>query len=1003
LLIGVVVCATLSRSGLALDPKRAISQYVHQSWGAEQGFVGGNIYAISKSSDGYLWIGTDRGLLRFDGTNFELIRQPIKTLPSIGRVRSLLNDAQGTLWILLEGGHLLFYRNGQFGDALISSNLPESTTTAMSLDQHGNLLLSGLGNETQRMSNGTFETIGNSESIPGTVVSIAESLDGRVWMGTRDEGLYALTGGRATRVPHEFGDNKINSLSPDVNGGLWVGTDEGLYFLTVPGKPIDPLPRWTHEHQIMTLFRDRDGCVWAGTNDGLIRIRPSGQVDFRRSPDGSAINAVLEDGEGSLWFGGPGGLERLKEGVFATYSAAEGFPSVPMGPVFVADDGGLWFAPLAGGLYWFDGDRVRQVREDGLDRDVVYSIDGSGSDVWVGRQTGGLTRIRHAGEKLQAKNFTKYDGLAPSSVYAVRTGPGRTLWAGTVSGGISLFDGSVFKTYTTENGLSSSTINSIAVTPDGGVWVATSDGVDAFKEGRWTEMARGDPRLFDVRLCFADSKGVIWLASSDTLSYLSGGRITSLQHLPEIMREQILGIAEDRLGFFWISTADRVLRLHRDALIKDAVDAASVQSYGVSDGIFGIEPLRRERSLVSDGAGRIWISLTHGIAAAEPELTDRDAAPVQVRLDSIDANGKLSPATALSRFPAGTRSVTFHYAIDSLLAPERVRFRSRLEGADTDWTGAVASRQALYSNLGPGSFRLHVIASRDGALWNSPETVYSFSIEPAFWQTWWFRAACVLAVVMCVILAIRWRTVRLAHQLNARFQERLSERTRIAQELHDTLLQSFQGLILRFQTVDTLLPERPVEAKNAIQGALIRADSAMAESRDAIQGIRGLQFRTSDLAKTINGVMAELAGEYPREGDRQADYSVVVEGTSKELNPWVRDEVLRIAQESARNAFRHSHGSRFEAELVFGESNFRMRFRDDGLGINHEVLRKGGRPGHWGLVGMQERAAQIGARLEVWSKPGAGTELELSIPGHIAYGMEGKGDTGDRTESRKRA
>jgi signal transduction histidine kinase len=245
--------------------------------------------------------------------------------------------------------------------------------------------------------------------------------------------------------------------------------------------------------------------------------------------------------------------------------------------------------------------------------------------------------------------------------------------------------------------------------------------------------------------------------------------------------------------------------------------------------------------------------------------------------------------------------------------------------------------------------------------------------------------------------------VRLAHQLNARFQERLSERTRIAQELHDTLLQSFQGLILRFQTVDTLLPERPVEAKNALQGALIRADSAMAESRDAIQGIRGLQFRTSDLAKTINGVMAELAGEYPREGDRQADYSVVVEGTSKELNPWVRDEVLRIAQESARNAFRHSHGSRFEAELVFGESNFRMRFRDDGLGINHEVLRKGGRPGHWGLVGMQERAAQIGARLEVWSKPGAGTELELSIPGHIAYGMEEKGDTGDRTESRKRA
>jgi signal transduction histidine kinase/ligand-binding sensor domain-containing protein len=999
----VLIWIALSHSVFALDPKRAISQFVHQSWGPEQGLLGGDIYAIGKSPDGYLWLGTDRGLVRFDGTTFDLIRQPIKDLPPLGRVRRLLTDGQGTLWILLEGGHLLFYRNGQFGDALTSSNLPDSTITAMSFDGHGNLLLSGLGNATQRLHNGRFETIGNSEAVPGTVVSIAETLDGRVWLGTRDEGLFALTDGRAKRVPHEFGDNKVNSLIPDVNGGLWIGTDQGLYFLTVPGKPTDPLPQWTHQHQILEFFRDIDGCVWAGTNDGLMRIRPSGQVDFRGSMGGGAVNAVLEDGEGGLWFGGSGGLERLKAGAFATYSAAEGFPAAPMGPIFVDDDSVLWFAPQTGGLYWFAADKLHSVRQDGLDHDVVYSLDGFGSEVWAGRQSGGLTRIRRAGDELQLKTFRSTEGLAPSSVYAVLAEPSGTVWAGTLSGGVSVFDGKTFHTYNNQNGLGSNTINSITMGPERAIWLATPNGVEEFRKGRWIEILQGDPRLFDVRLCFSDSKGVVWLASTDTLSYLSNGQLTTLQHLPELMREQILGIAEDKLGFFWISTADHVLRVQREALLKDSVGESDLQSYGASDGVFGIEALPRQRSLVADRAGRIWVSLSHGIASADPRITDRDADPVRVRIDTISANGKNSPADLEGRLPAGTQSITFHYSIDSLLDPERARFRYRLEGAEPDWTAAVASRQALYTNLGPGRFRLHVIASRDGVLWNSPETVYALSIDPAFWQTWWFRVACLVAVAVGIAFAVRSRSARLARELTARFQERLSERTRLAQELHDTLLQSFQGLILRFQAVDTLLPGRAAEAKNLLQGALERADTALTESRDAIQGIRGFQSNDSDLASSINGLMAELADEYRDEGRQGLIYSVVVEGTSRELSKWVRSEVLRIAQESARNAFQHSHGSRFEIEIAFKDSHFRIRFRDDGVGIDPEVLRKGEKAGHWGLVGMQERASQIGGQLEVWSRPGAGTEIDLTVPGHIAYDTHTRSAQDSGKEARKRA
>jgi signal transduction histidine kinase len=329
--------------------------------------------------------------------------------------------------------------------------------------------------------------------------------------------------------------------------------------------------------------------------------------------------------------------------------------------------------------------------------------------------------------------------------------------------------------------------------------------------------------------------------------------------------------------------------------------------------------------------------------------------------------------------------MTFHYSIDSLFAPERVRFRYRLEGAEADWNDAVAWRQAPYNNLGPRKYRFHVIASRDGSLWNSPETVYSFSIDPAYWQTWWFQAATALAIILSILLIMRLRSIRLVRQLNARFQERLSERIRIAQELHDTLLQSFQGLMLRFQTVANLLPGRPADARTVLEEALDRADRAIAESRSAIQNIRTSPSRSASLAESINSMMAELAEEYRREGRQEPSFSVVIEGTPKRLQPWVNTEVLRIAQECARNAFHHSSASRIEAELKFENSHLGIRFRDDGVGIDPEVLKKGSRFGHWGMVGMRERASQIGAKLEVWSKPGAGTELDLSVPGRIAY------------------
>ena len=688
----------------------------------------------------------------------------------------------------------------------------------------------------------------------------------------------------------------------------------------------------------------------------------------------------------NLWFGGPGGLERLQDGMFSTYSSAEGFPAEPMGPIFGDEDGGVWFAPLSGGLYWYRSGRLRQVRQDGLAREVIYSIDGGGGDMWVGRQRGGLTRIRRVGENLVTHTFTEKDGLAQNSVYAVHRSPDGTVWAGTVSGGISVFDGSEFKTFNNQNGLSSNAVNSITEGRDGSVWVATPGGLDEFRQTHWIHWTtqNGLPSP-EAKLCFADSHGVIWIATSQGLSYLSGGRIVTLRNLPDVMREQILGITEDHLGFLWFSTSDHILRTNRGALMADSLHTGDLQSYGTSDGLAGIEPLRRDRSMLTDSSGRIWISLNRGIASGEPMLSDRDSVPIQVRMDSISANGKDVRLDEPAEIRAGTRSMTFHFISDSLFAPDRVRFRYRLEDAEPDWTETVGARQVLYNNLTPGNYRFHVIASRDGALWNSPETVYSFSIDRIYWQTWWFRTVCAFAILLSILLIMRLRTDRLARQLNARFQERLSERTRIAQELHDTLLQSFQGLMLRFQTADNLLPARPEKAKAVLEDALDHADTALAESRNAIQDIRSSPSESANIAQAINKMMTEFAEQDTQPTNHPPDHAVVIEGAPKHLNPWVNAEILRIAQESLRNAFQHAKASRIEVEITFGESRLGIRFRDDGVGIDPEVLKKGGRLGHWGLTGLKERASLIGAKLDVWSKPGAGTELDLSIPGHIAY------------------
>jgi signal transduction histidine kinase len=373
----------------------------------------------------------------------------------------------------------------------------------------------------------------------------------------------------------------------------------------------------------------------------------------------------------------------------------------------------------------------------------------------------------------------------------------------------------------------------------------------------------------------------------------------------------------------------------------------------------------------------------------DPRHLPDNKLPPPVHIEKIVADHKtywqnLPGATVSSpRLPPRSRDLRIAYTALSLVAPEKVHFRYKLEGQDSDWREVVNDREVQYSNLPPRSYRFRVIASNNSGIWNQQGDVLEFSIAPAYYQTNWFRAACAL-----FLLAIAWaiyqiRVRQLRHDFALAIDARVGERVRIARELHDTLLQSFQGLLPRFQAASQLLPERPLEAKEDLDTGIRQAAEAITEGRDAVQGLRLSTVQTNDLAKAINTLGEELAADPVN--DCCPAFRVTVEGDSRELHPILRDEIYRIAGESLRNAFRHAKAEQIEVEIRYDHEQFRLRVRDDGKGI-HPVILSGIAPeGHFGLVGMQERAELIGGTLTVWSEAGDGTEVELRIPAGTAY------------------
>jgi len=1003
-LLAVLMAACFLPRSAALDPNRSITQYIQNRWGAEQGFPGGTVNAFAATSDGYLWVGAAKGLVRFDGVSFRLFNHANTPSFPDSPVLGLAADAEGSLWVRLQTPDLVRFRGGIFQE-VFPGEAPETGVTAMGQGTGGDILLAR-PRRLLRYSNGKLVQIASGIGFQARpLISIAETSDGTVWIGSRDEGLFSLHAGEIS-APRGLPDRKINCLLPGTGPELWIGTDDGLVHWNGGEMSQRGLPPSLLHVEVLALTRDHDSNIWVGTANGLVRIGARGIFStdltvyraatvrerlpgtvFKQPPgDPRPVRALFEDREGNLWVGRTRGIERYRDSLFLNYASGTEQRSPETGPVYTDAAGRTWYGLSNGGLFWLSASARGNITAAGLSKDVVYSITGGPGELWIGRQRGGLTELREQGDSFVSRTYTAQDGLALGSIYAVHRTRDGTVWAGTLNGGVSRLRNGRLTTYTTADGLLSNSISAIEEGADGTVWFATPNGLQWFAHERWGVYSSQDGIPPGRVNCLAeDSHGVLWVGTDAGLAFIRGGRLDTPHDPPEVLLEEVLGVADDGRGDLWIATSSHVVRAPRANLLAEVSGPGAVREFGPADGIPSTEGVRRQRSVVKDNLGRIWFSLHGGISVVDPARVTAGSAPAIVHIETVAADGRRLNTGAQLRIPSARQRITLGYIGLSLSVPDRVRYRYRLDGFDRDWSEPQATREAVYTNLKPGSYKFHVIASNSEGVWNGSEQTVAFEIVPQMWETWWFRSAMVIGCALGIVFLYRRRLRRLSARLNLGFEERLAERTRIAQELHDTLLQGFLSASMQVHVAADRLPEDS-SVKPMLTRALDLMRQMIDEGRNAVQGLRS-SHTPLDIEQAFSRIQQELPLQ--EQAGKHIDFRLIVEGVRRPLHPALRDEVYRIGREALINAFRHAKAKKIEMELKYSSNRLRILVRDDGCGIDPEILRAG-RHGHWGLSGMRERADRIGARLHLMSSASAGTEIELSVPGNVAFQSRSK-------------
>jgi signal transduction histidine kinase/ligand-binding sensor domain-containing protein len=978
------------RSAPALDSTRRISQYGHTAWRLQDGFLNGTPNAIAQTKDGYLWIGTDAGLLRFDGVRFVTWSAPPEglQLPS-GAIQSLLATKDGSLWIAGHG--LSLWKDGNLTNYPIAGRL-----NAIVEDPAGGLWIARSRVAADKTGPachflaGKFNCFGNADglSLLGANAAVVGQ-GGELWVG----GSAGLARGRAgsfsTLAPNRLKShealNGINALAPGSKGTLFVGishSGQGLGLQLLMNGALTPVlaPHFDGATlEVSTLLADGDGTLWVGTDtQGIFRIGKNG-ADQYRSTDGlssDAVTAFLRDYEGNLWVLTTRGVDCFRDLKVTTFSARQGLSSDYAGSILAAQDGTIWVGNHDA-LDSLHDNEVHSIRQrDGLPGKRVTAIlqDHLGR-LWVGVDNtlsiyvhGRFHRIRMANGK----------DIGPINSLAEETNG--DIWAHPIPSSTRLVHvhGAVASDVLLPG---ASRIVSIAGGLDDGVWVGRADGSFGRYRNSQLQMVKDDTKISNISMMQAMPDGALWRSASGRLLVWRHGTSQQLTVKNGLPCELMNSFAFDLTGTLWIY-ADCGLIEIQDAELKRwlAYPQAKLETrlFDVFDGVEAAAPSFNPKASRSTD-GRLWFVNDSVVQMIDPSRIPVNVLAPPVHIEEVVADQKSWLPRDGLRLPALTRNLEIDYTALSLLVPRKVRFRYKLTGRDPSWQEPGLRRQAFYNDLAPGRYRFQVIACNNDGVWNEKGATLDFFIEPAFYQTIWFKALLWVAGLGFLLFFFRLRLSYVTEQMQARLEERLSERERIARELHDTLLQGFQGLMLRFQTA---IDERDqVQSHRMMELAMDRADEVLIEGRQRVHALRADSIVVKELSAALAAYGEELATQY------SIPFRMTLVGTPAVLDPLVRDECYRIGREALLNAFQHSGASQVEAEVSYDRAVVHLRVRDNGRGMELNILTEG-RPGHWGIFGMRERASEIGAELNIWSKPSAGTEIDLSVPGHKIYRNE---------------
>jgi ligand-binding sensor domain-containing protein/signal transduction histidine kinase len=979
-------------SALALDPGKKITQFGHEVWQQEQGLPQNTILAIAQTPDGYLWFGTDEGLVRFDGLDFTIFNK-LNTREFLGdNIHALLVDRQGALWIGMAGGVLYRRVKDRFEVFTAKEGLAGATVNCMAEDRDGSLWI-GTNGGLSHFVNGAFHTYGTKDGLSNArIMSLLQDHTGRLWVGTA-RGLNIFEAGRfQPGAGAELADDLVAALCEDAQGSLWIGTTVGGLWQLKDGnlRRIGPKPG-PQPLGFRALALDRQGNLWiASRSSGLLRYRDGQFETYSRAQglSGETVLSLFEDREGSLWIGMFGtGLNRLRDKAFVSYSEAEGLPPGLSTAVMEGRDGSMWVGSAGtGGLSRMTDGKVTHLgHKDGLSSNVIYSLtEGQDGSVWVGTGSG-LDRLK-AGK---VQSYSKKQGLLGEAVACLVSGKDGALWIGTLQGGLNLLKDGRISSFSRDQGLPNDSVLCLLESRDGGLWIGTSGGLARLQNGRITTPVTNQDLSGSAVYCLLEEgDGTLWIGTEGAgLRRLKNGKLASVTTKEGLFHDKLFALLDDGLGHFWMTCNKGVFRVDKkelDDVADRTLPALHCVSYGVPDGMRSAECLGGiQPSGWRSRDGRLWFPTTRGLAVVNPANLVQNLLPPPTHIERVlitreksghpmTEQAKVEGSTGLINVSAGATGVEIHYTALSFLVPERVRFEYRLEGFDPDWVQAGARRTAYYTNLPPGTFRFHVRACNNDGVWNLDGASAPFKVHPRYYQTYWFYGLCgLLAISLGALIQRHFEQVRI-HQLELKNRV-LDERNRLGRDVHDQLSQTMTGLLLQLEAGGHALRLGADQCRPYLDRAVELAREGLAETRRTIRGFRATALEDGNLAQALDGIAQRLT--------TGTDVTVEVrqEGPPRSLPKRMEDTLFRAGQEGITNALRHGQAHRIELRLAWEGKGVRLVVSDNGRGMNMPFDPSVPSVG-LGLSGMFERITDNKGTLQVSAGPAGGTILEVFLP-----------------------